>query len=312
MTGNMQIGDAFSPLETRQNAAFSVKDNMILLTFDDNYLDQSINLIQSILRYHPTGVSFVCICPKLKDESIHALMNIPAGIQILCFDFSLDLEMHRWSSSAILRLFCPWLLDNQIHKVLYMDSDILCTGSLQDLFDAEVAYVAMCSEISGNVAATREYLRAYCPVETYCNSGVTIFNLDRLREEYSFGQIMEALTDINGKVIYLDQDFLNIYFRGKILVLNPFRYNLQIYELKSTPFYGEALELCRLIHFSVGKPWKYKTHLYLIRLYLKHSTYGPMIKKVKATYVKSLLYSPIRQVRHMLSPIKQAWLKRKA
>lgn len=303
----MQPDDVFTLTHVHQNSVFSSSDHIVLLTFDDNYLDQSINLILSIARHNPRGVSFICICPQLKEESIGALLALVQGIQVRCYRFSLDFQMGRWALSAVLRLFCPWLLDANIHKVLYMDSDILCTGSLEDIFALEFPYIAMCSEIKGNVSATRQKtIRPYCPTEIYCNSGVTAFNLDSLRADYSFGEIFEALSAVNGKVIYLDQDFLNIHFRGKIHVLNPFHYNFQAYELKGTPFYREAMENCRLIHFSVGKPWKYKTHLYLIRLYLKHSAYEPMIRKVKKTYVQSLLYSPIRFVRHLLSPIKQA------
>lgn len=302
----------FKQILVTQNSAFDYAHKMVMLTFDDNYVDQSINLILSIANHNPENVSFVCTCPQLSQDNINTLLSLKQGIQIRCYEFALDLVMGRWALSAVLRLFSPWLLDDQISRVLYMDSDILCCGSLKELFETDVRCIAMCNEISGNVSMIQQSnIRPHVPTRIYCNSGVVLFNLDYLRKNHTFHEIYTALNAVNGKVVYLDQDFLNLYFQGKIDVLNAFHYNFQAYELKNTVFYKNALKNCRLIHFSVGKPWLYKTKLHFIQLYLKHSSYPPMIAKVKRTFWKSLAYSPIRTVRHMLSPIKQAILSAK-
>ena len=312
MTEQYTVEQIFSLKLQEQNERFSPKDHIVLLTFDDNYIEQSINLILSISHHHPQGVSFICVGPQLKEENVNLLLSLAQGIQVRCYDFSLDYQMGRWALSAVLRLFCPWLLGNEIHRVLYMDSDILCSGSLQELFVAEVPCIAMCTEISGNVGKyQQETIRKCSPTRIYCNSGVVIFNLEYLRKNHTFSEIFSALNGYNGKFYYLDQDFLNVYFGSKIEVLNAFHYNFQPHELYGTPYFKSALKNCRLIHFSVGKPWLYKSRLFLIRLYLKHSKYEPMIRRVRKTFRMSLLYSPIRFARHTLSPFKQAWLARK-
>ena len=285
-----------------QNDRFSEGDNIVLLTFDDNYMDQSVNLILSIARYHPTSVSFVCICPPLRQENYDILLGLSQGVQIRSYVGAEDLSSGRWVSGAVLRLFCPWLLEESFHKLVYMDSDILCTGKLDVLFEADIPLVGMCSEISGNVSPGRlEVIRPMMPSQIYCNSGVLAMNLDGFRQGYTFGQIYEGVRALHGKVCYLDQDFLNIYFQGKITVLNPFFFNFQAYELRKTEFYKHALRQCSLIHFSVGKPWLYKTRLRFILLYLKHSEYPPMIRKVRRTLAKSIAYSPIRIARRIAS-----------
>lgn len=302
----------FSLKILEQNEFFNPRDNIIMLTFDDNYMDQSMNLILSISKHNPVGISFVCVGPVLKQENICKLLSLKLGIQVRNYDFFLDFEMGRWPASTLLRLFSPWLLTENISKIVYMDSDMLCTGSLQPLFDMDVQCIAMCNEISGNVSPVQQKVfRPISPVRIYCNAGVTVFNLNYLRNHYSFGEIYQAYCSLHNKIAFLDQDFLNIYFNGKIEVLNAFHYNFQAYELYGTKFYKRALDNCRLIHFSVGKPWLYKSKLEFIRLYLKHSEYEPMIRRVKKTFWQSLLYSPVRFARHMLSPLKQAWLARK-
>lgn len=293
---------AFTLIHQVENKAFSPKDNIVVLTFDDNYLGQSVNLILSIAKYHPQGVSFLCICPPLKEENQQILLGLAQGVQIRCYSAQEDFSTGRWVSGAVLRLFCPWLLGEEYHKVLYMDSDILCTGSLEKLFAMDVPLLAMCSELSGNVSAGRmETVRPYLPTQVYCNSGVVLFNLDALRAQYTFQEIYDQLLAWKGTFYYLDQDFLNVFFQGKITVLNPYFYNCQAYELRKTEFWKPALKQCSLIHYSVGKPWIYKTRLKMIRLYLKHSLYPPMIRRVRKTYALSLLYCPIRIARRIAS-----------
>lgn len=285
-----------------QNDRFSEQDKIVLLTFDDNYMNQSVNLILSIAKYHPAGVSFVCICPPLRQENYAILLGLSQGIQIRSYVGAEDLSSGRWVSGAVLRLFCPWLLEESFHRLVYMDSDILCTGKLDVLFESEIPLVGMCSEISGNVSPGRlEVIRPMMPSQIYCNSGVLAMNLDAFRQDYSFEQIYEGVRSLHGKVCYLDQDFLNIYFQGKITVLNPFFFNFQAYELRKTEFYKPALRQCSLIHFSVGKPWLYKTRVRFILLYLKYSQYPPMIRKVRRTLTKSIAYSPIRIARWIAS-----------
>lgn len=304
----MNAEDIYHLTYRAQNDRFSDSDSIVLLTFDDNYMDQSVNLILSIAKYHPSGVSFLCICPPLREENYQTLLNLSQGVQVRSYVGAEDMSSGRWVSGAVLRLFAPWLLEDAFHKAIYMDSDILCTGSLDVLFRENFPLVAMCAEISGNVSKDRlEVIRPMMPSQIYCNSGVLVMNLDAFRADYSFQEIYQGVSALRGKVTYLDQDFLNIYFQGKISILNPYFFNNQAYELRKTEFYKPALRQCSLIHFSVGKPWLYKTRLRFILLYLKHSQYPPMIRKVRRTLAKSILYSPIRIARRIASHIIHAF-----
>ena len=118
MTSNYRAEEIFQLQFCQENPKFSPLDSIILLTFDDNYLDQSVNLMLSVAKYHPSGVSFVCTCPVLKESSIDILMGLPIGVQVKCYDFSLDWELGRWALSGGLRLFSPWMLREAIHRVL--------------------------------------------------------------------------------------------------------------------------------------------------------------------------------------------------
>ena len=279
---------------------------LVLLTFDDNYVDQTINLILSIDAWHPGEVSFLCLCPRLRQENVDALMGLSQGLRLSCFNHSHLPDSGVWPVCSLFRLFSPWLLEERIHRVLYLDSDILCVGSLEELFRLEVPCIAMCNEVSGNANYSQlEAIRPLIPTEIYCNSGVTILNLDTLRRDYSFGEIYGELGRLRGSLVYVDQDFLNVFFRGRIRLMNGFAYNFQVCELADTAFYSMALKNSRLLHFTWSKPWDYKTGLCMIRLYESYSLYEPMLRKVRRAHRLSILYAPIRLAGRILSPIRR-------
>lgn len=286
-----RLGAHFALKLDRASASFSDHDRIVLLTFDDNYVDQSLNLILSILKYHPEGVSFLCLCPELTPENQNALLSAGCPVRLICYAHTPLISTRTWPACSIFRLFSPWLLDPQIHKVLYLDSDILCCGSIQALLDAEPPYLAMCSEISGNISPEQQpVITKYLPAEVYCNSGVCVMNLNAFRQQYSFDSFLSFLLAHYADLQYPDQDFLNYFFRDKIVILNGLLYNFQPHELWGSALYPQALRSCRLLHFSYCKPWRYRSELFLVQLYLRHSQYPPMIRKVKALRWKNALH----------------------
>lgn len=281
----------FTLISDHSNASFSGHDHVILLTFDDNYIDQSINLILSILKYHPDGVSFLCLCPVLSAENQRTLLSSAYPIRLICYEHTPFISTRNWPACSIFRLFSPWLLDNQIHKVLYMDSDILCCGNIQPLLDAAPACLAMCSELGGNISPMQQQnITKYLPIEVYCNSGVCVINLDAFRQLYSFDSFVTLFLQHQADLQYPDQDFLNFFLRDQTVILNGLVYNFQPHELWGSPLYRRALRSCKLIHFSYCKPWRCRSELFLIQLYLRHSEYPPMIRRVKSVRWKSVFH----------------------
>lgn len=97
----------FTLISDHSNASFSGHDHVILLTFDDNYVDQSINLILSILKYHPGGVSFLCLCPVLSAENQRTLLSSAYPIRLICYEHTPFISTRNWPACSIFRLFPP-------------------------------------------------------------------------------------------------------------------------------------------------------------------------------------------------------------
>lgn len=290
------IDQYFTLLMKKENDMFDSSKHVILLTFDDNYVNQTINLILSIAKYHSDEVSYICMCPELKQENICKLLSLDKGVQIRCYDFWGEIDCANWPICSYFRVFAPWLLEESIHKVLYMDSDIICAGSIEKLLDMDTSYIAMCPEIGIHVHAyMQRMVQEFLPTQIYCNSGVCVFNLDALRHKFSFEEVMSSLVQMRPKLLFPDQDFLNFNYKGHIEYLNSYMYNFIPHELKGSQHYKKALNNARLIHFaSTIKPWKHNCELYLMRIYLNHTTYPPMIKLVKKKMRWSYLHAVLR------------------
>lgn len=293
---------------------FDLSKPVILLTFDDNYVNQTMNLILSISKFHKDEVSYICMCPSLKRENIDLLMSVEESLQVRCYDFLGEIDPGSWPVCALFRLFAPWLLEETVQKVLYMDSDIICAGSLEKLLKMLPPWIAMCPEINMNINPFyQRTVQEFLPAQIYCNSGVCIFNLSALRKEYSPQRICDALLELRPKLQFPDQDFLNFYFRGRIEYLNSYRYNFIAHDLKGAKTYQRALDNCSLIHFAGKKPWTYRAQLYQINLYRKYSEFPPMKKMVRKAYWKSICYSPIRMAAPLVVrycwPLADAFLK---
>ena len=287
----MEISEIYQLKSCVQNIKFNIQHDIVLLTFDDGYVAQSINLMLSLIKNHSSNLSFVCACLGLSQQNVEKLLKFDFGVRICTYEMIKYINVGRWSPNSLLRVFSPWLIED-INKILYIDSDVLCTGNIQDLFDLDVNYIAMSNEISGNVSESREATyRKICPTHIYCNAGVTLINTERIRQEFPLQEIYDSCRYICENYPYIDQDFLNVFFVDKIQYINGFRYNFQAYELLGSVMYKKTLKQSRLIHFSCGKPWNCNTDRRIIKLYLDCSEYDEMkviIKKVlfKNSYVR--------------------------
>jgi len=299
----------FRILNEQHNAQFIENDKMILLTFDDNYVDQTINLIMSILAYNPECV-FICLCPELTKENTDKLLQTDGGIKILTLIIDSTIDTKNWPITTIFRVFAPWILDNTISDILYMDSDFVCTGDISELLHFVPRYIAMCPEINASVKQNMlDYFFSVHPLSLYCNAGVVKFNCDSIRSDYTLQQVLDAFWESLQYTHYLDQDFLNIFFGEKIDIINNFLYNFQAYELLGSPMYEKVIKSCALIHFTIGKPWNYKTPRTLIKLYYKHTKYDAMKKRMKTVMHKNLIYIILRSPKKTIESLCKAIAK---
>ena len=179
-------------------------------------------------------------------------------------DLRLKKVKKKWIFDSYCRIYLDDLLPESIDKVLYLDSDVLVTDSLQEIWD---------TDLSNHVAAgvkdciNKKYyeLLGLKDGAHYCNSGVILINLRKWREEHVGDQIRQFVHDRNGYVFFMEQTVMNGVIQDKWLIL-PVRYNVNTLMMtlsyqeiqtlrKSDDFYSEdevrdALADPALIHMT--------------------------------------------------------------
>ncbi len=169
-------------------------------------------------------------------------------------------------------------MPQDVHRALYLDGDVICTGGLEELFNIDLkGYpAAMCIERGTSQIYTYNRL-GYPPQDGYFNSGVILFDLDLWRKENISRAMFSFLTANLKKRLFLDQDVINACLHGKIFQLD-FAYNVDpacfnvFYWLKEekSNYYAQTtqylpksewpalragVENPRLVHFWGIKPW---------------------------------------------------------
>lgn len=108
--------------------------------------------------------------------------------------------------------------------------------------------------------------------EIYCNIGVTLYNLKKLREDGKADEAIEALNTDHYK--YLDQDVFNKYCQGGIYIM-PADYNV-------TDFTDKP-EVMRIIHYAGIREWK---DIPLVNQYRRASWEGVLNYRKRMGYAK--------------------------
>lgn len=186
------------------------------------------------------------------------------------------------SLSAYARLFLARYIPAD--KVLYMDGDSVIQQDLQHLFELDISeyYFAAVQDTAGPEYRKQVGIE---DDEQYVNSGLTLINLKKWREDSLEDKFLAFIRAFDGNVPCCDQGVLNGVCKGKILILPP-KYNVmtpmltfkaeEIQKLFEIPQYYSEEELCEarerpvFVHFVGGffsRPWfegadHPKKHLY--------------------------------------------------
>lgn len=166
------------------------------------------------------------------------------------------------SLTAYFRIACEELLPEDIHRILYLDCDIMVKCDLRPLWNTEIADRAMGVVLDG--WHIRNENRLSFKEKTYFNSGVLLINLDFFRANQISKKCMDYIHDFPDRIILHDQDVLNIICHDNLRYL-PLKYNFQTSFLCIEKQYDNSLieeihtsikEGNLIVHFDAfPKPW---------------------------------------------------------
>ncbi|MGN0818377.1 MAG: glycosyltransferase family 8 protein [Candidatus Coproplasma sp.] len=123
-------------------------------------------------------------------------------------------EKNGYTPYASIRLFLD-LLPDIPEKLVYLDIDTVCTGDIKELYDVDVSEYEF--------AAALDYMGHFWINKEYCNSGVLLLNMKKIKETGLFEKCRNAVT--KKKMIMPDQSALNYLCQAKLIL--PRRFNEQ-------------------------------------------------------------------------------------
>lgn len=174
--------------------------------------------------------------------------------------------VHKHMSPLIYaRLLIPDLVSNTVARVLYLDSDIVVTDDISELWDTDMDSKSLCAvrDRIGTVSspgglANFERL-GIRPDTPYFNSGVLLIDLERWRSLSISARVFDYLRSNKSIIQMGDQDGLNAILHDDWLELAP-RWNWQITPRPFRKHQGNVAKDQQsektIIHFiTAEKPW---------------------------------------------------------
>lgn len=242
----------------------------VAVCLDGNYIEPARTLIESMRSHHTVGALRIWLFHEgLSRPQIDQFEAQCQGwAQVHADEVELDLEQYFGGSdgwlpyqnrSVLFRILLPSQLRLRgLRRVLYVDCDVLCVGSLNHLAELDLGgsilgavadeFTPMLSS-NGGIPGARVTQDA-----AYFNSGVLLVDTEQWDALDVEARALKYLQSVRGRQRFYDQDALNVACQGNWL-----RLDRTLNTMITDPFETDlesAMSTARLIHF-VGphKPW---------------------------------------------------------
>jgi len=241
----------------------------IAFCVDNNYFRAMGGTIASIIANNPEQhFTFHVLAFEVSEDHQRRLKQLeqmyPVSAQLHLVDMSIFSQFshllgHTHYSLAIFtRLMIPAVLQGQTDRVLYLDADILCFSSLDEMVDMDISADIAVVVPDAPVTRQRRIAALGLKHDEYFNSGVLFINIEKWIAADITQQTLNALLNSNGDMRFSDQDALNIVFNGRARYISPrwnYLYDL-IHDLNVSKFAMRPIGKAVFVHFAGSvKPW---------------------------------------------------------
>jgi UDP-glucose:(galactosyl)LPS alpha-1,2-glucosyltransferase len=192
------------------------------------------------------------------------------------------------SMATYYKLFFPQLVPGNVDKLLYLDTDIVVNGDLQELYATDLGSfpVAVVPERFNNV------LRPELGIDKtgiYFNAGVQLMNVSQWNKQQITEKALAFVREHPEAIFWYDQDALNAVIRENYVTLE-MKYNVNTMDVPRTLSKTEYKAFVKdkvIIHYTTeSKPWNPLTRHRLRFLYFNYLRHSPRNEK------KYLVFQP--------------------
>lgn len=239
----------------------------IALTSDTAYLPYAANTILTIIRNTSRSVDIHFLYNDIEFTEIEKLRVICDKNNVAFFPYqisdkelySLKVDKHA-SIVNYFRLLLPTIIPNEIEKILYLDSDLIVVGSLDEIWEIDLKnYSIAAIENLDKFCSTN--LRLGIPINKKCfNSGVMLCNLKKWRQIQLSEKTLSFIRNNSEIIEFWDQDGLNKILEDDWLEID-MKWNMQhglFFDSNYALLFKDQLSDPKIIHFTGDglKPWQ--------------------------------------------------------
>ncbi|MDD6095092.1 MAG: glycosyltransferase family 8 protein [Clostridia bacterium] len=219
-----------------------------------------------------------------RDNFSVEFVEMKSGLESITDMMSNRLRCDYFTLTIYFRLFIPAMFP-QYDKGIYIDSDVVVTGDLAELFNTDIGdnLIGACSDKSiVDVPPLVNYVEnaVGVKIDRYINSGVLLMNLKKLRELNFDAHFLKLLNTYHFDCIAPDQDYLNAMCRDRIYYLD------ESWDAMPNDNHP-PVDKPNIIHYNLfAKPWCYDNIQYedYFWQYAKTSGYYEEITEYKNNY----------------------------
>lgn len=283
----------------------------ILLNINKSYLSVASVLIYSIIYNNiETNINFYIFHTDIGEENKSNFISIFKkfkNINIVFYKIDESIEQfeavnkigsNRWPKMVYYRLLAPYILDNNLDRILYLDADMIVDGSLKELYSMDFGnnMVAMCEDTFVTDKVSYNENLDIPNFFVYYNSGMVLMNLKLIREKINREEIYSIFNKYYENLLFPDQDILNILFHDKCINVDYRKYNfICSYQRESSQMLRLHSQNAIIYHFAGGKyhkPWETNYLGEFFDIYWKYAIFIFGEKKKKKYFYLTKILKP--------------------
>lgn len=257
----------------------------IIMASDNNYAKVMAASINSIGKNNSVCkvINVAIIDAGISTENKNRILNISERYTNLNIQY-IDFERYGRKLAEIVkktnpplplitfaRLYIPDMLSEE--KVLYVDCDVICNGSLEEFWNIDLNG-KMIAAVQDTVSDQVKQKIGLDVKDKYINAGILLIDLKKWRENDCTRQAIDFMNQNNGSIMHNDQGVINALFKNDIKIVEP-KYNVMtplflisknkiLKYFKMQDYYTdkeirEAVKKPVLVHFvrfTTSRPWE--------------------------------------------------------
>ena len=235
---------------------------------NDGYAQYIMVTIKGLLENNSNPIVIHVLSDYISERNVARLKDLVSSYTfaelkvIIVDDSKLRGLKDTWTIYTWYRVLLPEILDKDVHRVLYLDADVLVAGNIGELFRLDMTGKAIAGTIDFQSKDISTYKRCgYEPEKEYVCAGIMLMNLDYWRKHDIANQVVRWGRDNNDRIQFPDQDSINYICRNAKILL-PLKYDIVDGFFHDDYYYQhyprelrECVDAPVIIHYAGQAPW---------------------------------------------------------